>query len=213
MRALDAVGIHHSGRVGEFASFEVKGLSIAILAYAVTQESNLLHDYALAEQTVASFATSHDIIIVTFHGGAEGASMMHVPFAEEEYFGEPRGDVARFSRSMVDAGADLVLGHGPHVVRGMERYKDRLIAYSLGNFATYYGISVAGVKGIAPILIATLDQRGRFVEGEIVSTIQLRPDGPSIDAEQRALSLMRGLSIEDFGKPGITFHPDGRLSY
>ena len=211
MRALDAVGIHHSGRTGEFASFKVKGLSIAVLAYAVTQESNLLHDYALAEQTVRSYADSHDIVIVTFHGGAEGASMMHVPFAEEEYFGEPRGDVARFSRSMVDAGADLILGHGPHVVRGMERYKDRLIAYSLGNFATYYGISVQGAKGIAPILTATLDAQGRFVEGEIVSTVQLRPDGPSIDAQQRALNLIRDLSIEDFGDHGLTFTREGKL--
>lgn len=212
MQALDAVGIHHSGREGEFARFKVKGLSIAFMAYAVTQRSNLLHDYALAEQTVAEFAASHDIVIVTFHGGAEGASMMHVPFAEEEYFGEPRGDVAKFSRSMVDAGADLVLGHGPHVVRGMERYKDRLIAYSLGNFATYYGISVEGAKGIAPILLATIDETGRFVEGEIVSTVQLRPDGPSIDPEQRALHLIRGLSREDFDKPSLTFHPDGRIS-
>ena len=211
MQALDAVGIHHSGREGKFASLEVKGLSIAVLAYAVTQESNLLHDYALAEQTVTSFAASHDIVIVSFHGGAEGAAMMHVPFAEEEYFGEPRGDVARFSRSMVDAGADLVLGHGPHVVRGMERYKDRLIAYSLGNFATYYGISVAGVKGIAPILMATLDQQGRFVGGEIVSTIQLRPDGPSIDNQHRALNLIRGLSVEDFDDPGLTFTAEGQL--
>ena len=213
MQALDAVGIHHSGRAGEFASFESNGLSIAFLAYAVTQKSNLLHEYELAEETVSAFAATHDIVIVTFHGGAEGASMMHVPFAEEEYYGEPRGDVARFSRSMVDAGADLVLGHGPHVVRGMERYKDRLIAYSLGNFATYYGISVEGVKGIAPILIATLDEEGRFIEGEIISTVQLRPDGPSIDPEQRALNLIRGLSIEDFKDPGLTFHPDGRISY
>jgi poly-gamma-glutamate capsule biosynthesis protein CapA/YwtB (metallophosphatase superfamily) len=112
---------------------------------------------------------------------------------------------------MVDAGADLVLGHGPHVVRGMELYKDRLIAYSLGNFATYYGISVAGVKGIAPILTATLDEQGRFVEGTIVSTVQLRPDGPSIDNQDRALNLIRGLSIEDFGDPGLTFTPEGQL--
>jgi len=213
MQALDTVGIHHSGRAGEFASFEVNGLAIAFLGYAVTQKSNLLHDYELAEQTVAEFAATHDIVIVTFHGGAEGASMMHVPFAEEDYYGEPRGDVARFSRSMVDAGADLVLGHGPHVVRGMERYKDRLIAYSLGNFATYYGISVEGVKGIAPILLTTLDEEGRFIEGEIVSTVQIRPDGPSIDEEQRALNLIRGLSLEDFDDPGLTFHPDGRISY
>ena len=139
--------------------------------------------------------------------------MMHVPFAEEEYYGEPRGDVALFARRMVDSGADLVLGHGPHVVRGMERYKDRLIAYSLGNFATYYGISVEGVKGIAPILTATLDGEGRFIDGEIASTIQLRPDGPSVDDQDRALNLIRDLSIEDFGDPKLTFHPDGRLSY
>ena len=126
---------------------------VAVLAYAVTKDSNMLLDYELAEQTVAAHAAEHDIVIVTFHGGAEGASMMHVPFAEEEYFGEPRGDVAMFARRMVDAGADLVLGHGPHVVRGIERYQERLIAYSLGNFATYYGISVDGAKGLAPILL------------------------------------------------------------
>lgn len=211
MQALDAVGIHHSGREGLFASFTVNELKVAVLAYAVTKNSNMMHDYELAEQTVAIFASVHDIVIVSFHGGAEGETMMHVPFAEEEYFGEPRGDVVRFARSMVDAGADLVVGHGPHVVRGMEHYKDRLIAYSLGNFATYYGISVDGVKGVAPILLTTLDGQGRFISGEIVSTIQLRPDGPSIDDEQRALNLIRGLSIEDFGDPGLTFLPDGKL--
>ncbi len=112
---------------------------------------------------------------------------------------------------MVDAGADLVIGHGPHVIRAAERYKDRLIAYSLGNFATYYGISVAGIKGIAPILITTLDGEGGFIEGEIISTVQLRPDGPSIDSENRALNIVRGLSIEDFEEPGLRFLPDGRI--
>jgi hypothetical protein len=96
-------------------------------------------------------------------------------------------------------------------VRGMERYGDRLIAYSLGNFATYYGISVAGIKGIAPILTTTLDSDGRFMEGEIVSTIQLRPAGPSVDPQGRALNLIRGLSIDDFGEPGLTFLPDGTV--
>jgi hypothetical protein len=211
MQALDAAGIYHSGREGEFASFKINETTVAVLAYAVTIDSNMMLDYELAEQTVAAFAESHDIVIVSFHGGAEGVAMMHVPFAEEEYFGEPRGDVALFARCMVDAGADLVVGHGPHVLRGIELYNDRLIAYSLGNFATYYGISVEGIKGIAAILLTTLDGNGRFIEGEIVSTVQIRPDGPSIDDEQRALNLIRGLSIEDFGDPGLTFLTDGRL--
>ena len=212
MNALAGVGIHHSGREGDFASFEVNGLKIAVLAYAVTKESNMLLDYELARTTVAGFAASHDIVMVTFHGGAEGPDVTNLPFAEEEYYGEPRGDVVMFARMVVDAGADLVIGHGPHVVRAMERYKDRLIAYSLGNFATYYGISVAGIKGIAPILLTTLDGEGRFLEGEIVSTVQIRPAGPSIDDQQRAYKLIRGLTAEDFENPGLTFTEDGRFA-
>ena len=211
MRTLAEAGIHHSGREGDFASMRVNGLTVALLAFAVTRNSNLMLDYDLAAQTVAIHAANHDIVIVSFHGGAEGRNVTRLPFAEEEYFGEPRGDVVKFSRMMVDAGADLVLGHGPHVVRAMERYRERLIAYSLGNFATYYGISVEGIKGIAPILVATLDGEGKFVEGRIHSTVQLRPAGPSLDPERRALTMIRGLSIRDFARPGIRFEADGRL--
>lgn len=211
MRTLDEAGILHSGRRGDFASLPVKGLDVALLAFSVTRNSNLMHAYVEAADTVASHARNHDIVIVSFHGGAEGPGMTRIPFAEEWYFGEPRGDVVRFARSMVDAGADLVLGHGPHVVRGMERYRERLIAYSLGNFATYYGISVNGLAGIAPILVAELDAEGRFLEGRIHSTRQLRPAGPTLDPEQQALRLVRDLSTEDFVTPGIAFGPDGRI--
>jgi len=211
MLAIAGAGMYHSGRVDDFASFDVNGLRVAVMAYAVTKNSNMLLDYELAFATIEEYAASHDVVLVSFHGGAEGADVTHIPFAEEEYYGEPRGDIVWFARGAVDAGADLVIGHGPHVVRGMERYKDRLIAYSLGNFATYYGISVAGIKGIAPILTTTVDGNGAFVEADIVSTIQLRPAGPSIDPRNRALNLMRGLSVEDFGNPGLEFLPDGRV--
>jgi len=211
MQTLANAGIHHSGLEGDFANFEIKGLTIALLAFAVTKNSNLLLDYEQAAATIARSATTHDIVIVSFHGGAEGRDVMNLPFDEEEYYGEPRGDVVKFSRMMVDAGADLVFGHGPHVVRAMERYKERLIAYSLGNFATYYGISVDGVKGIAPILVVTIDETGKFVEGHIHSTVQIRPAGPTIDESQRALHLIRGLSIQDFGKPGLRFLADGKI--
>ena len=211
METLAAAGIHHSGLEGDFASMTVNGLKVAVLAFAVTKNSNMLLDYDLSRDTVEAYAESHDIVIVSFHGGAEGRDVTHVPFAEEEYFGEPRGDVAKFSRMVVKAGADLVIGHGPHVVRAMENFDGRLIAYSLGNFATYYGISVAGIKGVAPILVVTLNGDGEFVEGQIHSTIQLRPDGPSIDPRNRALNLLRDLSHEDLGSPGIQFGADGKI--
>ncbi len=93
----------------------------------------------------------------------------------------------------------------------MEVVDGRLIAYSLGNFATYYGISVEGIKGIAPILVVTLNGEGEFIEGKIHSTIQLRPDGPSIDPQNGALNLIRELSNEDFVTPTIKFDKDGRI--
>ncbi len=212
METLAAAGVHHSGLEGDFASFTINDLDVALLAFAVTKNSNMMLDYEIAAETVAEHAGRHDVVVVSFHGGAEGRDVTRLPFAEEEYFGEPRGDVVKFSRLMVDAGADLVVGHGPHVVWAVERYRNRLIAYSLGNFATYYGISVEGIKGIAPILVATLDGEGNFIEGKIHSTIQRRPDGPSIDEKGRALNLMRSLSIRDFTTPGIVFNPDGTLT-
>ena len=147
MSALREFGIAHSGRDGDYATLHSKGLSVSFVAFAVTRNSNLMHDYALAEQIILEQSQAHDLVVVSFHGGAEGEGTTRIPFGEESYYGEPRGDVVRFARGMVDAGADLVFGHGPHVVRGMEHYRDRLIAYSLGNFATYYGISVNGIKG------------------------------------------------------------------
>jgi len=211
MKTIAAAGLHHSGLRGDFATLSVGDLQVALLAFAVTQNSNLLHDYERARATVERYSQRYDIVIVSFHGGAEGRDVTRLPFAEEFYFGEPRGDVVKFSRLMVDAGADLVLGHGPHVVRAMENYKDRLIAYSLGNFATYYGISVEGQRGIAPILVTTLDGNGKFLEGVIHSTIQLRPDGPSIDPDRQALRLLRNLSAADFESSGIQFGENGQI--
>ncbi|MDZ7645187.1 MAG: CapA family protein [Woeseiaceae bacterium] len=211
MQALATAGIAHTGRRGDFATLTRHGLTIAVLGYAVTRNSNLLHDYDRAAATIRRFADTHDIVIVTFHGGAEGGDVTRLPFAEEYYFGEPRGDVVRFGRLAVDAGADLVIGHGPHVVRAMELYRDRLIAYSLGNFATYYGISVDGLKGVAPILEAVLDAEGRFLAGRIHSTHQQRPAGPSFDPSKQALSVLRELSHADFDEPGLVFGPDGTL--
>ncbi len=211
MQNLAAAGILHTGREGDFAILRKNDMSIAVLGYAVTLNSNLLLDYDIAAGTVRQLAKSHDIVIITFHGGAEGQDVTRIPFKEEEYFGEMRGDVVKFARMMVDVGADLVVGHGPHVVRGMELYKDRLIAYSLGNFATYYGISVVGTKGIAPILHTTLDREGRFLHGRIDSTEQLRPAGPTVDANSKAYKLIRSLSIQDFTTPGIDFAKDGSI--
>ena len=114
-----------------------------------------------------------------------------------------------FAHAMIDAGADLVIGHGPHVPRAMELYRDHLIAYSLGNLATWWGIAVSKSKGLAPILDVKLAPDGRFLEGRIVSARQIRPHGPALDPSAEAYRLIRGLTEADFGEDQFIFSYDG----
>jgi poly-gamma-glutamate capsule biosynthesis protein CapA/YwtB (metallophosphatase superfamily) len=212
MAALDRAGILHSGREGTTASWMANGRRVALAAFAPNVGSNSLNDTDIARAMVTELAAKHDVVIVSFHGGAEGNGAEILPFAREIFAGEDRGNVVEFARAMVDSGADLVLGHGPHVVRPMELYRDRLIAYSLGNFATYYGISVEGLRGVAPILFATLEDDGRFASGRIVSTRQLRPDGPSIDPGDLALIVIRTLTLAAFPDGTLELADDGSLT-
>lgn len=212
MQALDQAGIAHSGRIGDVASWREGEYRLAMAAFAPNIGSHSIHDEDAAACLVSKLAQDHDLVLVSFHGGAEGEGAMHVSDIEEFYYGESRGNVVSFSHRMIDAGADMVIGHGPHVTRAMEVYRGRLIAYSLGNFATYYGISVSGDKGVAPMLMATLDEDGRLLEGEIISFRQLRPDGPRLDERQTAATLIRRLTSTDFNGGGLEFTEGGRFT-
>jgi hypothetical protein len=209
MASLDAAGIRHSGRIGDIATWPNGKIKTALIAFAPFTNSYQMLDLDTARNEIATLKETYDLIIVSFHGGAEGVDAAHVPFTNETYFGEDRGNVVEFSHAMIDAGADLVIGHGPHVPRAIEIYNGRLIAYSLGNFATYYGISITGDKGLAPILVATVDGNGQFISGEIVSAIQVRPYGPHLDDSQSAYERIWELTEQDFGDGGIRFQNGG----
>jgi capsule synthesis protein PGA_cap len=211
MRALDDVGIRHSGREGDVAEWTTHGRRFALAAFAPNIGSHQLNDLDRARQIVTDLAAHHDIVIVSFHGGSEGEGASALPFAHEIYQGEDRGDVVEFAHAVVDAGADLVLGSGPHVLRAMELYRDRLIAYSLGNFATYYGISVNGIRGIAGILTTRLADDGKFLDARLDSTIQLRPAGPTLDPERRAVAQLRELNAAAFPNGRLTIEDDGHI--
>lgn len=212
MAALAAAGVRQSGRQGEVASWEQRGVRIALIAFSPTRESWQLLTIDAAAAAVTELAAAHEIVIVSFHGGAEGQpGAERLGFGMEYAYGEQRGDLVAFAHAVIDAGADLVLGHGPHVPRALEIYKDRLVAYSLGNFATYYGISVAGAKGYAPLLWAELDGAGRFRNGRLHSFIQRRPYGPQPDPQHRALNMMRELTRLDFPDGRLQITADGKL--
>ncbi len=211
MAALDAAGIRHSGAEGDVASWTVKGRRVAFIAFAPFRGAHNLLDLEAAIALVAELAAAHDIVVVSMHAGAEGAGAGHLPFAEEFYHGEHRGDVVAFARAMVVAGADLVLGHGPHVPRALELHSGRLIAYSLGNFCTYWGVNVQGPNGLAPLLLVRLDGEGRFLGGRIVSFRQRRPHGPLPDPAGGAARRMGDLARADLPQTGVVPAPDGTL--
>ena len=80
--------------------------------------------------------------------------------------GEDRGNIYEFSRFMIDNGADIVFGHGPHVLRAVDLYKDRFIAYSLGNFATYKRFNLSGGRTFA-IDSSNVNSKGEFIRGRL----------------------------------------------
>ena len=153
-----------------------------------------------------------DVVVVTMHAGAEGREQQHVRPGTERFLGENRGDSVRFAHAVVDAGADLVVGSGPHVLRGMEWYKGRLIAYSLGNFAGYDVFSLGGPLSTSGILRVTLDGAGLYETGRLVPTHMVGPGLPALDPSEAAHGLVRTLSRDDFGSRGVKVSSDGIIS-
>ncbi len=210
-RTLDGLGIAHSGEPGDVARLTVKGRRVALVAFATSEATYDLRDVEAARKVVSDVASTADLVVVSMHGGAEGASRQHVPTGAEEFLGENRGDLRTFTHAVVDAGAALVVGSGPHVVRGMEVYRGRLIAYSLGNFATYGAFNLSGPNGLSLILEVRLGPDGAFRSGRIHPARQAKPGGPRVDPGGEVIQAVRRLSTEDFGPSAVVVDDDGGL--
>ena len=207
--ALDRSGLLHTGRPKEVAIQEVRGVRVALVGFAAYKWANSLTDIPGARRIVSAAAREADIVVVTMHAGAEGSDKTHVRRGSETYLGEPRGDSMAFSRAVVDAGADLVVGHGPHVMRGMEFRRGRLIAYSMGNFAGYEVFSLGGVLSTSGVLQVTLAADGSFVSGRLRPTKIVEPGLPARGGG--GVELVRDLSRQDFGRTAARISPDGRI--
>jgi hypothetical protein len=214
-RVLDRLGIKYAGSDREGSStayLEVKGVKVAVVGFAHNNIVPNVNDIDAAKQYVAAAKKKADIVIVSFHGGAEGDAAQHVPRQTEIFVGEKRGNLPLFAHAVIDAGADLVLGHGPHVLRGMEIYKGHLIVYSMGNFATYGMFNLKGPQGISAIFQITLDRDGSFAGGKIVPVRQEGRGGPVLDDTGAAIRKLKELSAADFGGAAPIFADDGTFS-
>ena len=188
------------------------GIKFGFTAFAPNTGTQSLLDITSAEKTVKELKGKCDILIVYFHGGAEGSGATRVPRKTEYYLGEDRGDIYEFAHAMVDAGADIVFGSGPHVPRGIELYNEKIIAYSLGNFCTYGKFGLSGALGYAPILKVYIDKDGNFLQGRIFPAIQIKRGIPVIDENYKAVDFIRSLSEKHFPESELEFNDDGKIA-
>jgi poly-gamma-glutamate capsule biosynthesis protein CapA/YwtB (metallophosphatase superfamily) len=211
---LTRAGIKAAG-CGRVARFDIKGRSVAVIGFTFSpfsSEWGSLLDIEKAKRIIRFVKSQNQTVIVSFHGGAEGRNALRVTGRKEIFAGEDRGNVREFARGAVEAGADVVIGHGPHVLRAMEVYRNKLIAYSLGNFLTYGMFNLKGPNGIGAILQVKIDnETGDFLSGRIVPVLLLQGGLPFLDPEKGAVNLVKSLTLEDFGNKAIGIGENGEL--
>jgi poly-gamma-glutamate capsule biosynthesis protein CapA/YwtB (metallophosphatase superfamily) len=211
---LDSVGINYGGLLEHpWSIFRKDSVLYGFCAFAPNAGTVNINELDTATAIVRKLADTCDIVIVYFHGGAEGADFQNVPKTNEIFHGEDRGDVYNFAHTMIDNGADVVLGSGPHVTRAIEVYKERFISYSMGNFCTYGRFNLAGPNGIAPIVKINIDRKGKFVSGRIIPIYQPWPGGVKIDSARRVIYKLRELDAQDFPDGIIDISENGEITY
>ncbi|MEO6055461.1 MAG: CapA family protein [Gemmatimonadales bacterium] len=214
-RILDSLGLGRYGPLGQIAIDTVRrGDSVTVVGLVGFATYPFAYDLLDIEQSAAvvdSVRPLVDLLVVTFHGGAEGVRALHVSETAESLGREPRGDLRRWARAVIDAGADAVIGHGPHVLRGIESYRGRPVVYSLGNFVTYRGFNLEGPLGVTGVLQLEFAPDRRLRRARLVPMVQRPREGPAPDPERTALGLVGRLSSEDFGAAGARIAPDGLI--
>lgn len=210
---LDSVGLACAGApTHRTAILERNGVRYGFCAFSTNEGCVSMTDLEGVKSIVSELNLKCDVVIVSVHAGNEGVNYRHVPFAGEYGLPEPLGDVHHFAHLCVDAGADVVFGHGPHVSRAVELYKDRLIAYSLGNFCTPYGMSLSSSCGVAPMLEVCVNRSGDFVSAQIHPVVQSWGRGPRIDPQRRAIREIKELTEEDFPDTPLQIADDGKIT-
>jgi hypothetical protein len=212
LRALAGAQVRHTGLGHEIRVVQVGEQRVAFLGFAPYPWASPLTNIPAARRLIRSAARRAPIVVVFIHAGAEGAGAIHVPHGTEHAFGENRGETRRFAHEAIGSGADAVLGSGPHVLRGMECYRRRLIAYSLGNFVGYRTLSTSGVLSLSGVLRVRLGPAGVLRGGRLFPVRLARPGVPRRDPSGASIALVRRLSRADFGRRACRLTRGGVLS-
>lgn len=206
VQALARVGIGSAGLPGQVLVRQVQDTRVAIVGFSPYPGTTNMRSLPAVRALVQTARRKADVVVVTFHAGLEGARGAHVPHGLD-YGTNTRAAV----HAAVDAGADVVFGSGPHVVRGVERYRGSFIVYSSGNFAGWRNFALGGLSSQSGVVRVTLDHRGRSLAGAWDGVIIDAPGIPRPDRSGRVVRRVAALSRHDFGARGARFSRDGRF--
>ena len=208
--AIRSAGMRYTGLPGQITYLNSNGIRVAFVGFAPYPSTNNLLDLTTAARMIRTAHANASVVVVYMHAGAEGANADHVTGREEYYIGEDRGNPRRFAHMAIDNGASLVIASGPHVMRGMQFYRHRLIAYSLGDFVNFHNFNTSGVLSHSGILRVTLSKTGRFVTARLVSVSLSSGGRGSIGGG--SVGFVRSLSNADFGSTAARFSTSGVIT-
>jgi hypothetical protein len=210
LAALRGAGVRQTGLPDEITTVQVKKAKVAFVGFAPYSFDADLLDIPAAQALIRRARRRARVVVVLIHAGAEGADRDHTPYGTEHFLGEDRGDPRAFAHAAIDAGASLVLGSGPHVIRGVERYRGHPIAYSLGNFVGYHTLGGGGLLSESGIFRVTLSDQGALLAARWIS-VHLYDGLPHPERSNAAARLVAGLSRQDFPTRHFDIGPDGRF--
>jgi len=195
--ALRANGIAPVGVPGaERATLKIRNTTVAFLNYSYLPAFALLSDGERIRADIEQARSAADLVIVTVHGGKEGADAIGTPQGDEYFMHEYRGDLRKFARLAIDAGASAVFGHGPHLVRPYELYRDKPIFYSLGNFVGYRSLSTQGKLANSIVAEVRLSPQGQLLGAGIIP-LRLDHSGiPAVDYSADNVQTLSGLLLD-----------------
>lgn len=202
LAALDSAGVLVTGAdTVPTVAVTARGDTVAVLGFSVWSDPSV-SDLDAVRRLVANAIDHYGRVVVTAHFGAEGRAAQRTPNTTERYVGEDRGNPVAFSHAAVEAGATVVIGHGPHVLRAIEWWNSALILYSMGNLINYGPFGLAPPMNRGAVVCATLDSAGLPRDVVLRATRQPMPGTVLPDSTNRARALVDSLSRLDFPATG-----------
>ena len=196
LKHLNQQGLFGSGHLrGQFELFDLEAIKIALVSVGFYPMQNSIKELDAMTELIASAKRSADVVIVAMHAGAEGEAHIELPDGPETFLGEARGDSRAFARAAIAAGADAIVGYGPHVLRAAECIAGRPVFYSLGNFLGVGGLSAQGLAGVAAAAQLAFDTNKKLLGSRLVPIRFDSNKFPQVDPTGKAIALVWHLNL------------------